>query len=612
MIYNSFGSGVFNLLTGDEVILCNNVNTYIVSVDAVGAVEAFKSMDVCNVSSGVNGCNMPVYTPNTSITYVSCGTNAELTSALGVMGFRTVRFVALADTTLTLQTTETFLGNCWMDYVATGASGGCCDDTNILLANIDNTLTHMDGDLHTANTSLTDQTTLLTNIDTNIASLLTEALKQKDFEPILLQDCDGTLYIMRKVYDQTSGTYAIDFVDIAGAAYVPTCANPVAASDIELIEGCFEVVNAFGGYVVGDILTRVVVYDTTTSTVLSTFFVDALGVSVNPLLTDVKPCSDALLLQQIIDNQEDQEALLAAINNNVVTTHTILSNVDSTLTNVESNTQGTIVAINNLDASLSTEIQDATTAIVTQTSLSSNAIITAINNDLDYIPTDTVVYWTAINAGTGYAIGDLIKEETTKKYEDNILISSTTVYTNMNTAGIITPMVADLGALGGTSTTTNQDNIVKLYDVLSSGEVYPFYMLANSDGNGNLLSYLPINYTILGSVYIEAPWTNIGYQSLMINDVTVVSLTPPPGANHADVSFIGTTGPLDTPVDYAWYQINNAGPAPTNTSGFKALIAGQSIDLQGVDEINEFQIICGTGLSGTINVNYKYNPNMSS
>lgn len=315
-------------------------------------------------------------------------------------------------------------------------------------------------------------------------------------------------------------------------------------------------------------------------------------------------------ISSILSTLNNQLTQLNSINTNLTIANTTISNIDGTLSNIDTNVQGVITAINNLDASLSTEIQDSTTAITGQIVSSTSNIVTAINDDLDYIPTDTVVYWTAINAGTGYAIGDLVKEETTKKYEDNILISSTTVYTNMNTAGVITPMVADLGALGGTSTTTNQDNIVKLYDVLPTGECIAYFAIVNSDGAGNYITHTPIVYTPTGVSYPDPMWTNVGYESINIDDTAVYTLTVPSGANHADINFIGTTTPLQPVVDYAWYQINNAGPAPTPTSGYKSVLAGQEFDLQGLDELQAFQIIAGAGLSGTINVNYKFNPNM--
>ena len=315
-------------------------------------------------------------------------------------------------------------------------------------------------------------------------------------------------------------------------------------------------------------------------------------------------------ISSILSTLNNQLTQLNSINTNLTIANTTISNIDGTLSNIDTNVQGVITAINNLDASLSTEIQDSTTAITGQIVSSTSNIITAINNDLDYVPTDTVVYWTAINAGVGYAIGDLVKEETTKKYEDNILISSTTVYTNMNTAGVIAPLITDLGALGGTSTTTNQDNIVKLYDLLPSGECIPFFAIVNSDGAGNYISHTPINYTPAGVSSPDPMWTNMGYESINIDDTAVYTLTVPSGANHADINFIGTTTPLQPVVDYAWYQINNAGPAPTPTSGYKSVLAGQEFDLQGLDELQAFQIIAGAGLSGTINVNYKFNPNM--
>lgn len=303
----------------------------------------------------------------------------------------------------------------------------------------------------------------------------------------------------------------------------------------------------------------------------------------------------------------ETNSLLTGINSNIVITNSTLSTIDGTLNNIQSNTVGIITAINDLDASLSTEIQDATTAINGQIVSSSNDIITAIDADLDYAPTDTVVYWTATNAGAGYSAGDLIKEETTKLYQDNVLISSTTVYTNINTSGVITPLVTDLGALGGTSA---QDNIVKLYDILPSGENIPYFAIVNSDGAGNYISHTPIIYTPTGTTRVDPLWTNIGYESINIDDTQTYTLTIPSGANHADINFIGTTGPLQPIVDYAWYQINSSGPAPTSTSGYKSVLAGQEFDIQGIDELQAFQIIAGTGMSGTINVNYKYNPNM--
>ncbi len=315
-------------------------------------------------------------------------------------------------------------------------------------------------------------------------------------------------------------------------------------------------------------------------------------------------------ISSILSTLNNQLTQLNSINTNLTIANTTISNIDGTLSNIDTNVQGVIVAVNNLDASLSTEIQDATNAINGQTLASSNNIITAINNDLDYVPTDTVVYWTAINAGVGYAIGDLVKEETTKKYEDNVLVSTVTVYTNMNTNNTIAPLITDLGAIGGTLTATNQDNVVKLYDLLPSGECVPYFAIVNSDGAGNYITHTPIIYTPTGSTLVDAIWSNVGYESISIDDTAVYTLTVPSGANHADINFIGTTNPLQPVVDYAWYQVNAFGPVPTPTNGYKSVLAGQEFDLQGLDELQAFKIIAGAGMSGTINVSYKFNPNM--
>lgn len=228
------------------------------------------------------------------------------------------------------------------------------------------------------------------------------------------------------------------------------------------------------------------------------------------------------------------------------------------------------------------------------------------NADYEYLLDKTC--YTAINAGVGYAVDDTILKYTTIAYLGANQISSTDIWYN-NGVVIATPLLADLEPCK-TAGVTAQDNIVKLYDYLPSGENIPYFAIVNSDGAGNYITHTPIIYTPTGTPRVDPLWTNIGYESINIDDTQTYTLTIPSGANHADINFIGTTGPLQPIVDYAWYQINSTGPAPTSTSGYKSVLAGQEFDLQGLDELQAFQIIAGAGMSGTINVNYKYNPNM--
>lgn len=205
----------------------------------------------------------------------------------------------------------------------------CCDNTNTMLNNILNQLTTIGVDLTAVLTSLNnillqlvdinteldtvnvnlntisvnqlDQTTLLTHIDTDLhttnttlSDILLELQKQKDFEPILLLDCDGTPYIMNRVYDQTTGTYSIVYTDTAGATYVPSCANPVVSTDIELLTDCYEVIVPFGIYGLGDKLKRVMFVDVNTQVVIATLYFDNAGAVVAPLASDIAPCKEAI------------------------------------------------------------------------------------------------------------------------------------------------------------------------------------------------------------------------------------------------------------------------------------------------------------------------------
>ena len=326
MIYNGIGNGVFNLIAGDEVIFCTGgKNTYVIATGAPASVEAFKSTDDCKVANGVGNCNLPTYEYNTSAVYTSCGANNDVLEALGVVGYKIVKIVALLDTTLTIQSSDEFVGNCWAPAVAGGA---CCPETNTLLQEVvdginnialgdivvevdqveellqtiidDNTtcctatnanltaqtaiLSHIDTDLHTANTSLGD--------------ILLELQKQKDFEPLLLTDCDGTLYILHRVYDQSTGAYTVEYTDTTGALYTPTCANPVIVPDIGTVEDCYEVIVPFGTYVVGDKLKRVIFMNTSDQSILATVFLDGAGNIVAPANTDIRPCVEPITIQQ--------------------------------------------------------------------------------------------------------------------------------------------------------------------------------------------------------------------------------------------------------------------------------------------------------------------------
>ena len=166
--------------------------------------------------------------------------------------------------------------------------------------------------------------------------------------------------------------------------------------------------------------------------------------------------------------------------------------------------------------------------------------------------------------------------------------------------------------LEGNGGATAQDNVVKLYDYLPSGENVPFYAVVNSDGAGNFISYTPVGYTIAGSQQVDATWTNMGYYTTVVDDTAVYALSSiPTGCNHADISIVPVGGPANVGLDYAWYQLNQFGPAPTTTSGFNFVYTGTRFDLQGIDEMNNFQIIAGAGMSVIVNVSFKYNPNMT-
>jgi len=205
----------------------------------------------------------------------------------------------------------------------------CCDNTNTMLNNILSQLTTIGVDLTAVLTSLNnillqlvdinteldavnvnlntisvnqlDQTTLLTHIDTDLhttnttlSDILLELQKQKDFEPILLLDCDSTPYIMHRVYDQTTGTYSIVYTDTSGVAYIPSCANPVVSTDIELLTDCYEVIVPFGIYNLGDKLKRVMFVDVNTQVVIATLYFDNAGAVVAPLASDIAPCKEAI------------------------------------------------------------------------------------------------------------------------------------------------------------------------------------------------------------------------------------------------------------------------------------------------------------------------------
>ena len=379
MIYYGIGTGMYTLNVGDEVILCTKgIDTLEYAVNAIGDIQVDKSMDACEIQSGLDDCNRPLYIKNDAVVYTAtCGTNTSDSGYIGVNGYNTVKITAIVATDLSIAQKDISVGNCFQS----ASEGSCCPETNALLQSIltamssinigditvevddieellqtlitneatccattnlalqdilttiDAVDTNLDAvllelqdilvELQTANTNLTtintsvttldtnvntnitevitnqdEQTTLLTHIDGDLHDILLELQKSKDFEPIALLDCDGTLYYSYITYNQTDGTYTYNTVDTTGTAYTPTCANPVVAKDIEIITECVTVEVAFGAYNIGDILTKITVFDTSTNTVTSVMYVDYTGAIATPTApTDVALCQPASIPQ---------------------------------------------------------------------------------------------------------------------------------------------------------------------------------------------------------------------------------------------------------------------------------------------------------------------------
>ena len=240
---------------GDSIVLC--VTSESADITTTGEVLIERSVMPCKVKS-LGSCGSYEWNLNPDAVFTSCGTITTNTS-VGLTGQKALKITANASTIITIAFSEVVIDGCFA-----GGAVTTCDQCVV---------------------DAVDASTVV------LEDILATLQGQKEINYIPLRDCDGTVYYSKISYDETTGAETITNIDVLGAAYVPTCANPIS-NDIEATQTCFQVVNPFAGLLVGDQITRVQFWDASVSpqALVGTVFTDALGAIVVPGAGDVVPC----------------------------------------------------------------------------------------------------------------------------------------------------------------------------------------------------------------------------------------------------------------------------------------------------------------------------------
>lgn len=131
------------------------------------------------------------------------------------------------------------------------------------------------------------QTQVLTELQ-NILAAMTEVSES------IWIDSTNTFFLRRLVYDEQTGLVTIVYTLPDGTAYAPVLPIKPASynQDVELGQTQYIVVNAGTGYNVGEFVTQVRFYDTTTlpATLIGTLYInDNTNTVITPLITDLAP-----------------------------------------------------------------------------------------------------------------------------------------------------------------------------------------------------------------------------------------------------------------------------------------------------------------------------------
>lgn len=131
------------------------------------------------------------------------------------------------------------------------------------------------------------QTQVLTELQ-NILAAMTEVSES------IWIDSTNTFFLRRLVYDEQTGLVTIVYTLPDGTAYAPVLPIRPASynQDVELGQTQYVVINAGVGYNVGEFVTQVRFYDTTTlpATLIGTIYInDNTDTVITPLITDLAP-----------------------------------------------------------------------------------------------------------------------------------------------------------------------------------------------------------------------------------------------------------------------------------------------------------------------------------
>lgn len=110
--------------------------------------------------------------------------------------------------------------------------------------------------------------------ETTLQAIKAALLAQVDFESSIVTD--GTsFYVRREAMNEGTGAITVSFTDMAGNAASPGVANlvPAASSNTRVVEtALFDVTTSGTGTSVGDVVARVIVYDTRTNAIAAAYW----------------------------------------------------------------------------------------------------------------------------------------------------------------------------------------------------------------------------------------------------------------------------------------------------------------------------------------------------
>jgi len=393
----------------------------------------------------------------------------------------------------------------------------------------------------------------------------------KTFDGQVLFDPNNNNAEVHAIYDQNG---VPTYYDLEGNIYTPTVPADLTTSitkDHEVKDICFKATSAGTGYAIGDIVTLSIVFDVTSGTAVesSRFYTNqttgAVVANGDFVITNFEPCGAT-------PEGIEKEGMLY-----------FSATDDSYHTGIQTwNEDGSYAGI---------VFYDETGAVSTPTS---PVPVGARDNE------KIESCFNVVAAGTGYAIGDVVKLVV---FVDTLTMETIgSAYINMNTGLPVTiGAPTDIEPCAAPETFIRQEVLLDYDKSLPVKEFLRVYTTVDGVTTSADFELDGVTaYTVLGDVY---RWHQrfgafASGATLPFTDGAVVTLPAPPA--QADVAEIHVWG-----GGIVWDKRQGASAVTADGSvGFGRQADGAYFELEGFDEIANFQFIGMTGQSGRLEVHY--------